>query len=80
MRHPEELSLLRPVEEKKKKKDKDLNVEIYDLCDLPLSSGMTSHLNTSERLVVRKCLSQSTVYTDNIHDSEDQRIKMWTCD
>lgn len=39
IRHPEELSLLRPVEEKKKKKDKDLTEEIYDLTEVPLSSG-----------------------------------------
>uniref|UniRef100_A0A7N6B4P9 PH domain-containing protein n=1 Tax=Anabas testudineus TaxID=64144 RepID=A0A7N6B4P9_ANATE len=39
IRHPEELSLLRPVEEKKKKKDKDVNEEIYDLCEVPLTSG-----------------------------------------
>uniref|UniRef100_A0AAQ5ZJP4 PH domain-containing protein n=1 Tax=Amphiprion ocellaris TaxID=80972 RepID=A0AAQ5ZJP4_AMPOC len=39
IRHPEELSLLRPVEEKKKKKDKDLAEEIYDLTEVPLSSG-----------------------------------------
>uniref|UniRef100_A0A8C5E0B7 PH domain-containing protein n=1 Tax=Gouania willdenowi TaxID=441366 RepID=A0A8C5E0B7_GOUWI len=31
IRHPEELSLLRPLEEKKKKKDKDKVGEIYDL-------------------------------------------------
>lgn len=39
IRHPEELSLLRPVEEKKKKKDKDVAEEIYDLTEVPLSSG-----------------------------------------
>uniref|UniRef100_A0A8C8E038 FERM domain containing kindlin 3b n=1 Tax=Oryzias sinensis TaxID=183150 RepID=A0A8C8E038_9TELE len=39
IRHPEELSLLRPVEEKKKKKDKDLSEDIYDLTEVPLSSG-----------------------------------------
>lgn len=40
IRRPEELSLLRPVEEKKKKKkDKDLTEEIYDLTEVPLTSG-----------------------------------------
>ncbi|MCJ8734262.1 hypothetical protein PDJAM_G00233200 [Pangasius djambal] len=39
IRHPEELSLLRPVEEKKKKKDKDSTEEEYDLTDIPLTSG-----------------------------------------
>ncbi|XP_017329570.1 fermitin family homolog 3b [Ictalurus punctatus] len=39
IRHPEELSLLRPVEEKKKKKDKDSVEEEYDLTDVPLTSG-----------------------------------------
>uniref|UniRef100_A0A669EAX0 FERM domain containing kindlin 3b n=1 Tax=Oreochromis niloticus TaxID=8128 RepID=A0A669EAX0_ORENI len=39
IRHPEELSLLRPMEEKKKKKDKNLAPEIYDLTEVPLSSG-----------------------------------------
>uniref|UniRef100_A0A672FH70 Fermitin family member 3b n=1 Tax=Salarias fasciatus TaxID=181472 RepID=A0A672FH70_SALFA len=40
IRHPEELSLLRPVEEKKKKKDKDLEEELHDLTGVPLSSGI----------------------------------------
>ncbi|XP_066505600.1 fermitin family homolog 3b [Hoplias malabaricus] len=39
IRHPEELSLLRPVEEKKKKKDKDSAKDEYDLTDVPLTSG-----------------------------------------
>uniref|UniRef100_A0A4W5RYX0 FERM domain containing kindlin 3b n=1 Tax=Hucho hucho TaxID=62062 RepID=A0A4W5RYX0_9TELE len=39
IRRPEELSLLRPVEEKKKKKDKDLSEELYDLTEVPLTSG-----------------------------------------
>lgn len=39
IRHPEELSLLRPIEQKKKKKEKDSNEEIYDLTEVPLSSG-----------------------------------------
>uniref|UniRef100_A0A8C1B1R9 FERM domain containing kindlin 3b n=1 Tax=Cyprinus carpio carpio TaxID=630221 RepID=A0A8C1B1R9_CYPCA len=38
LRHPEELSLLRPVEEKKKKKDKDSSEELYDLTDVPLTA------------------------------------------
>uniref|UniRef100_A0A8C4E859 FERM domain containing kindlin 3 n=1 Tax=Dicentrarchus labrax TaxID=13489 RepID=A0A8C4E859_DICLA len=33
IRHPEELSLLRPIEQKKKKKDKDSAEEIYDLTE-----------------------------------------------
>lgn len=48
IRHPEELSLLRPVEEKKKKKDKDLCEEIYDLTEVPLSTGTYVQLNTSQ--------------------------------
>lgn len=39
IRRPEELSLLRPVEEKKKKKDKDLSEELHDLTEVPLTSG-----------------------------------------
>lgn len=41
IRHPEELSLLKPVEEKKKKKDKDSVEEEYDLTDVPLTSGIS---------------------------------------
>uniref|UniRef100_A0A4W5Q476 FERM domain containing kindlin 3b n=1 Tax=Hucho hucho TaxID=62062 RepID=A0A4W5Q476_9TELE len=33
IRRPEELSLLRPIEEKKKKKDTDLSEELYDLTE-----------------------------------------------
>uniref|UniRef100_A0AAQ4RFL5 FERM domain containing kindlin 3b n=1 Tax=Gasterosteus aculeatus aculeatus TaxID=481459 RepID=A0AAQ4RFL5_GASAC len=49
IRHPEELSLLRPIEEKKKKKDKDSAEEIYDLTEVPLSSGTltTPHSHTA---------------------------------
>uniref|UniRef100_A0A1A8LJP3 Fermitin family member 3b n=1 Tax=Nothobranchius pienaari TaxID=704102 RepID=A0A1A8LJP3_9TELE len=66
IRHPEELSLLRPVEEKKKKKDKDLTEEIYDLTEVPLSSvsrpclynGMPAHFAESEKTeAVYKMLS-----------------------
>nr|XP_029526396.1 uncharacterized protein LOC115135637 [Oncorhynchus nerka] len=39
MRHPEERSLLRPVEEKKKKKDTEEEVVVYDLTSLRISSG-----------------------------------------
>uniref|UniRef100_A0A674AW80 FERM domain containing kindlin 3 n=1 Tax=Salmo trutta TaxID=8032 RepID=A0A674AW80_SALTR len=43
MRHPEELSLLRPVEEKKKKKkDTEEEVAVYDLTSLRISSGRSS--------------------------------------
>uniref|UniRef100_A0A3P8ZNF2 PH domain-containing protein n=1 Tax=Esox lucius TaxID=8010 RepID=A0A3P8ZNF2_ESOLU len=52
-----ELSLLRPVEEKKKKKDKDLSEEVYDLTDVPLTSvsrpclynGMPAHFADSPK-------------------------------
>uniref|UniRef100_A0A674D8W8 FERM domain containing kindlin 3b n=1 Tax=Salmo trutta TaxID=8032 RepID=A0A674D8W8_SALTR len=55
IRRPEELSLLRPVEEKKKKKDKDLSEELYDLTEVPLTSvsrpclynGMPAHFADS---------------------------------
>uniref|UniRef100_A0A8C7ZKW7 FERM domain containing kindlin 3b n=1 Tax=Oryzias sinensis TaxID=183150 RepID=A0A8C7ZKW7_9TELE len=66
IRHPEELSLLRPVEEKKKKKDKDLSEDIYDLTEVPLSSvsrpclynGMPPHFADSDKLeAVYKMLS-----------------------
>ncbi|CAG5990244.1 unnamed protein product [Menidia menidia] len=58
IRHPEELSLLRPVEEKKKKKDKGLKGEIYDLTEVPLSSvsrpclynGMPAHFVDSPQM------------------------------
>uniref|UniRef100_A0AAY4DVE1 Band 4.1 domain-containing protein n=1 Tax=Denticeps clupeoides TaxID=299321 RepID=A0AAY4DVE1_9TELE len=39
IRHPEELSLLRPAEEKKKKKD-TAQEELYDLTGVPLSAGI----------------------------------------
>uniref|UniRef100_A0A8C5G4G8 PH domain-containing protein n=1 Tax=Gouania willdenowi TaxID=441366 RepID=A0A8C5G4G8_GOUWI len=39
IRHPEELSLLRPLEEKKKKKDKDKVGEIYDLTGVRPAKG-----------------------------------------
>uniref|UniRef100_A0A8C5DZL0 PH domain-containing protein n=1 Tax=Gouania willdenowi TaxID=441366 RepID=A0A8C5DZL0_GOUWI len=46
IRHPEELSLLRPLEEKKKKKDKDKVGEIYDLTGvLSTSSSPVSLYN-----------------------------------
>uniref|UniRef100_A0A3Q2CIB6 FERM domain containing kindlin 3b n=2 Tax=Cyprinodon variegatus TaxID=28743 RepID=A0A3Q2CIB6_CYPVA len=66
IRHPEELSLLRPVEEKKKKKDKDMAEEIYDLTEVPLSmvsrpclyNGMPAHFADSEQMeAVYKMLS-----------------------
>uniref|UniRef100_A0A8C1SFN6 Fermitin family member 3a n=1 Tax=Cyprinus carpio TaxID=7962 RepID=A0A8C1SFN6_CYPCA len=39
IRRPEELSLLWPVEEKKKKKDKDVGEEVYDITCAPLPSS-----------------------------------------
>ncbi|KAL0973862.1 hypothetical protein UPYG_G00212160 [Umbra pygmaea] len=68
IRRPEELSLLRPVEEKKKKKDKDSSEEVYDLTDVPLSSvsqpclynGMPAHFADSPKTEkVYKMLSVS---------------------
>ncbi|XP_056137486.1 fermitin family homolog 3b isoform X2 [Lampris incognitus] len=58
IRHPEELSLLRPVEEKKKKKDKDAVEEVYDLTEVPLTSvsrsalynGMPAHFADSPKM------------------------------
>ncbi|XP_023694607.1 fermitin family homolog 3 [Paramormyrops kingsleyae] len=44
IRHPEELSLLRPVEEKKKKKDKETQEQVYDLTEVPLTVGNISSL------------------------------------
>uniref|UniRef100_A0AAY4CH11 PH domain-containing protein n=1 Tax=Denticeps clupeoides TaxID=299321 RepID=A0AAY4CH11_9TELE len=57
IRHPEELSLLRPVEVKKKKKDKDHVQNIYDLTDVSLTSdsipclynGMPVHFTDSPK-------------------------------
>uniref|UniRef100_A0A3B1J6S3 FERM domain containing kindlin 3b n=1 Tax=Astyanax mexicanus TaxID=7994 RepID=A0A3B1J6S3_ASTMX len=57
IRHPEELSLLRPVEEKKKKKDKDSAEDEYDLTNVPLTSvsvptlynGMPAHFADSPK-------------------------------
>ncbi|KAL0994095.1 hypothetical protein UPYG_G00117690 [Umbra pygmaea] len=47
IRHPEELSLLRPVEEKKKKKDKEAEEEVvYDLTALQVSSGSVQTLTS----------------------------------
>lgn len=45
IRHPEELSLLRPIEHKKKKKDKGSAEEVYDLTQVPLSSGTLTRLH-----------------------------------
>uniref|UniRef100_A0A672NK30 FERM domain containing kindlin 3 n=1 Tax=Sinocyclocheilus grahami TaxID=75366 RepID=A0A672NK30_SINGR len=39
IRHPEELSLLWPVEEKKRKKEKDVEEELYDITRAPLPSS-----------------------------------------
>ncbi|XP_038849487.1 fermitin family homolog 3b [Salvelinus namaycush] len=57
IRRPEELSLLRPVEEKKRKKDRDLSEELYDLTEVPLTSvsrpclynGMPAHFADSPK-------------------------------
>lgn len=66
IRHPEELSLLRPIEEKKKKKDKDMSEELYDLTEVPLASasrpclynGMPAHFADSAQMeAVYKMLS-----------------------
>lgn len=66
IRHPEELSLLRPLEEKKKKKDKGSVEEIYDLTEVPLTSasrpclynGMPAHFADSPKTeAVYKMLS-----------------------
>uniref|UniRef100_A0A8D3CJS1 FERM domain containing kindlin 3 n=1 Tax=Scophthalmus maximus TaxID=52904 RepID=A0A8D3CJS1_SCOMX len=66
IRHPEELSLLRPLEEKKKKKDKDSAEEIYDLTEVPRSSvsrpclynGMPAHFADSPKMeAIYKMLS-----------------------
>ncbi|KAK5896950.1 hypothetical protein CesoFtcFv8_010059 [Champsocephalus esox] len=66
IRHPEEHSFLRPVEEKKKKKDKDSAEEIYDLTEVPLSSasrpclynGMPAHFADSPQMeAIYKMLS-----------------------
>ncbi|CAL8268733.1 unnamed protein product [Boreogadus saida] len=55
IRHPEELSLLRPLEEKKKKKERDALDEVFDLTEVPLASvsqaclynGMPAHFADS---------------------------------
>lgn len=39
IRHPEELSLLKPAEEKKKKKQKGEEVQVYDITCAPLPTG-----------------------------------------
>ncbi|XP_066515792.1 fermitin family homolog 3 [Hoplias malabaricus] len=39
IRHPEELSLLRPAEEKKKKKQKDEGEEVFDITSAPLPTS-----------------------------------------
>ncbi|XP_055783523.1 fermitin family homolog 3b [Salvelinus fontinalis] len=68
IRRPEELSLLRPVEEKKRKKDRDLSEELYDLTEVPLTSvsrpclynGMPAHFADSPKTEkVYKMLSVS---------------------
>ncbi|XP_077465677.1 fermitin family homolog 3b [Stigmatopora argus] len=45
IRHPEELSLLQPVEEKKKKKEKSSTEEILDLTAVPLSTASRTTLS-----------------------------------
>ncbi|XP_072293765.1 fermitin family homolog 3b [Eucyclogobius newberryi] len=66
IQHPEELSLLRPIEEKRKKKDKDITEELYDLTQVPLSAasrpcmynGMPAHFADSAQMeAVYKMLS-----------------------
>ncbi|XP_028839010.1 fermitin family homolog 3 isoform X2 [Denticeps clupeoides] len=47
IRHPEELSLLRPAEEKKKKKD-TAQEELYDLTGVPLSAGLGAVVTLSD--------------------------------
>ncbi|XP_057707220.1 fermitin family homolog 3b [Corythoichthys intestinalis] len=66
IRHPEELSLLQPVEEKKKKKEKNSTEEIFDLTAVHLSTasrttlynGIPAHFVGSPQLeVIYKMLS-----------------------
>uniref|UniRef100_A0A8C1MQA9 Fermitin family member 3a n=1 Tax=Cyprinus carpio TaxID=7962 RepID=A0A8C1MQA9_CYPCA len=63
IRRPEELSLLWPVEEKKKKKDKDVGEEVYDITSgtIPkLANGMPAFFaETPETEVVYKILAVS---------------------
>uniref|UniRef100_A0A8C7ZEN3 FERM domain containing kindlin 3b n=1 Tax=Oryzias sinensis TaxID=183150 RepID=A0A8C7ZEN3_9TELE len=66
IRHPEELSLLRPVEEKKKKKDKDLSEDIYDLTEVPLSSDVLNFCKLLCFFLIRwldssRCLMQQDI-------------------
>uniref|UniRef100_A0A8C7H4C5 FERM domain containing kindlin 3b n=1 Tax=Oncorhynchus kisutch TaxID=8019 RepID=A0A8C7H4C5_ONCKI len=57
IRRPEELSLLRPVEEKKRKKVRDLSEELYDLTEVPLTSGTHYDIIMSpSTLMSRPCL------------------------
>lgn len=66
IRRPEELSLLRPVEEKKKKHKTDMTEEVYDLTEVPLTSvsrpclynGMPAHFaDSSKTEAIYKMLS-----------------------
>uniref|UniRef100_A0A8C2CYF3 Fermitin family member 3a n=1 Tax=Cyprinus carpio TaxID=7962 RepID=A0A8C2CYF3_CYPCA len=50
IRRPEELSLLWPVEEKKKKKDKDVGEEVYDITCAPLPSSDTHKYDPIQRI------------------------------
>uniref|UniRef100_A0A674D2N1 FERM domain containing kindlin 3 n=1 Tax=Salmo trutta TaxID=8032 RepID=A0A674D2N1_SALTR len=63
LRHPEELSLLRPMEVKKKKKDKEAEEEVvYDLTGLRTSSGSAHTLSNGMPMHFADSLQTEAVY------------------
>uniref|UniRef100_A0A4W5QE76 FERM domain containing kindlin 3 n=1 Tax=Hucho hucho TaxID=62062 RepID=A0A4W5QE76_9TELE len=78
MRHPEELSLLRPVEEKKKKKDTEEEV-VYDLSSLRISSGRSSGIGGTLQMSKWMCNIKCNSFHCTVHTKYHIRYHNCMC-